>query len=164
MLPNQFLYLLWIIPISDLFSSPLPFVVSLHLSLAPSSRLSPPYAISTSWPHASDSVLVKRLWISWFPQLHFCGRCRNLKFTIRQFALLSWYMWDSRLKLKFFIWTPVAAVDGNTLAGSMCVRGPAPCDSFRSLCIVLLIGITFHVNRHLASSSSQQREHLWVDT
>src|SRR6218665_3815753 len=24
----------------------------------------------------------KRLWISWFPQLRFCGRCRNLEITI----------------------------------------------------------------------------------
>ena len=33
------------------------------------------------WPKA---VLCKsfRLWISWFPQLRFCGRSRNLEFTI----------------------------------------------------------------------------------
>jgi len=27
-------------------------------------------------------ILMKRLWISWFPRLHFCGRCRSLEFTI----------------------------------------------------------------------------------
>ena len=34
-----------------------------------------------SWPLPNDFVLVKRLWISWFPQLRFCGRSRNLEFT-----------------------------------------------------------------------------------
>jgi len=29
-----------------------------------------------------DFVLVKRLWVSWFPRLRFCGRCRNLEVTI----------------------------------------------------------------------------------
>jgi len=33
-------------------------------------------------PLPIDYVLVKRLGISWFPQLHFCGRCRNLELTI----------------------------------------------------------------------------------
>ena len=29
-----------------------------------------------------DFVLVKHLWISWFPRLSFCGRSRNLEFMI----------------------------------------------------------------------------------
>jgi len=33
-------------------------------------------------PLLIDFVLDKRLWISWFPWLRFCGRCRNLEFTI----------------------------------------------------------------------------------
>jgi len=32
-------------------------------------------------PLPIDFVLVKRMWISWFPRLRFCGRCRNLEFT-----------------------------------------------------------------------------------
>src|SRR6218665_925406 len=33
-------------------------------------------------PLPIDFVWNKRLWIIWFPRLHFCGRCRNLEFTI----------------------------------------------------------------------------------
>ena len=33
-------------------------------------------------PLPIDFVLVKRLWISWFPRLHFCGCCRSLEFPI----------------------------------------------------------------------------------
>ena len=38
--------------------------------------------LSGSWPLPIDFVLVKRLWISWFLRLRFCGRSRNLEFTI----------------------------------------------------------------------------------
>ena len=34
-------------------------------------------------------VLVKRLWISWFPRLRFRGRSRNLEFTITIIALMQ---------------------------------------------------------------------------
>jgi len=40
-----------------------------------------------------DFVLDKRLWMSWFPRLRFCGRCRNLelRFTIYSVQwVLSW--------------------------------------------------------------------------
>ena len=33
-------------------------------------------------PLLINFVLIKRLWISWFPRFRFCGRCRNLEFTI----------------------------------------------------------------------------------
>jgi len=36
-------------------------------------------------PLPNDFVLHKRLWISWFPRLRFCGRCRNLEFTITMY-------------------------------------------------------------------------------
>ena len=36
------------------------------------------------YPLHIDVVLYRRLWISWFPRLRFCGRCRNLEFTIIQ--------------------------------------------------------------------------------
>jgi len=35
-----------------------------------------------------DFVLDKRLWISWFPWPRFCGRCRNIEFTITFYAIL----------------------------------------------------------------------------
>jgi len=38
-------------------------------------------------PLPIDFILDKCLWISWFPRLRFCGRFRNLAFTI---SLLSW--------------------------------------------------------------------------
>src|SRR6218665_1761573 len=34
-------------------------------------------------PLSIDFVLDKRPRISWFPRLRFCGRCRNLEFTIQ---------------------------------------------------------------------------------
>ena len=37
---------------------------------------------SGSDPLPINFVLDKRLWIRWFPQPRFCGRCRNLEFTI----------------------------------------------------------------------------------
>ena len=37
---------------------------------------------SRFWPLPIDLVLVKSLWISWFPRLRFCGRSRNLEFAI----------------------------------------------------------------------------------
>ena len=53
------------------------------------SKHHPPYPsdclsawLSESWPLPIDFVLVKRLWINWFPRLRFCGRCRNLEFVI----------------------------------------------------------------------------------
>jgi len=33
-------------------------------------------------PLPIDFTFVRRLQISWFPWLRFCGRCRNLEFTI----------------------------------------------------------------------------------
>ena len=33
-------------------------------------------------PLPIDFVLIERLWISWFPRLRFCGRCRSFEFTI----------------------------------------------------------------------------------
>ena len=41
-----------------------------------------PAWLSGSWPLPIDVILVKRLWISWFLRLRFCGRSRNLEFTI----------------------------------------------------------------------------------
>ena len=41
-----------------------------------------PSWLSGSWPLHIDFVLVKRLWISWFLRLRFCGRFRNQEFTI----------------------------------------------------------------------------------
>ena len=40
------------------------------------------HPLSGSDPLPIDLVLDKRVWISWFPRLYFCGRCRNLEFTI----------------------------------------------------------------------------------
>ena len=37
--------------------------------------------MSGSDPMTIDFVLDKRLWISWYRRLRFCGRCRNLEFT-----------------------------------------------------------------------------------
>ena len=34
------------------------------------------------WPAAYRFCFDKRLWISWFPRLRFCGHSRNLEFTI----------------------------------------------------------------------------------
>jgi len=48
-----------------------------------------PTWLSGFWPMPIDFVLVKRLWISWFPRLRFCGRSRNLEFTITIFSLLK---------------------------------------------------------------------------
>jgi len=33
-------------------------------------------------PLPIDFVFIERLWISWFPRLRFCGRCRSYEFTI----------------------------------------------------------------------------------
>ena len=49
-------------------------------------RLTLPAWLSGSDPLPIDFVLDKRLWISWFPQLRFCGCCRNLEITIIGFA------------------------------------------------------------------------------
>jgi len=51
---------------------------------------------------SSYRFLVKHPWISWFPRLNFCGRCRNLEFTAshRLFAL-SVYRSSSLLRLHY---------------------------------------------------------------
>ena len=45
------------------------------------SRLTVCLPDSGSDPLPIDFILDKRLWISWFPRLRFCGRCRNLEIT-----------------------------------------------------------------------------------
>jgi len=39
-----------------------------------------------------DFVLVKSLWICWFPRLRFCGRCERLGFTI-SITITITYWW-----------------------------------------------------------------------
>ena len=67
------------------------------LPLPPSpSQLQTPFTIAVClsdsgfWPLPIDFVLVKRLWISSFPRLRFCGRSRNnsLRLRLRSHTLM----------------------------------------------------------------------------
>ena len=53
--------------------------------------------LSGSLSTAYRFVLVKLVWISWFPQLRFCRHCRNLEFTIMKLnsldkTALQWFL------------------------------------------------------------------------
>ena len=61
---------------------PIDFSVILYTSLIQIFMLNDSESRSGSDPLPIGFVLGKRLWVSWFPRPRFCGRCRNIEFTM----------------------------------------------------------------------------------